>query len=511
MSNYDALIIGAGHNGLACAAYLAKAGRSVLVLEANEQVGGLAATREFAPGFRASVAHTLPQLSRSIVNELKLEQHGFKLAADALPTIAMAPGKAPIAIGPDKLQGASAEDTAAYGEYRRLLGRFADAINPFWHKRPPMIADGDMGDLATLGKFGWNLRRLGKDDMREMMRMIALPAQDLMDEFFEDPTLKAALSWDCNIGSKLAPRSPNNAILALLLRMSGDLTDGLPLPAGGAGSFAESLASSARALGADIRCGEAVKQVLVEDMQVCGVQLASGEQLRAATVISNADPKTSFLTLLGAQHLDVQFTHRINRLRNQGYVAKLHLALDALPDFAGMDSPHGRLMLTPSMKHIECAFDEAKYGGYASDLPMEVIIPSLVDKSLAPDGQHVLSANVQYAPYDVKGGWEKHRQSFLENAIDSLEKYAPGIGELIHASELLTPADLATQFNVAGGHWHHAEFALDNWWMNRPTYGASQYKTPVPGFYLCGAGAHPGGGLMGTCGANAARAILEDR
>ena len=511
MSNYDALIIGGGHNGLACAAYLAKAGRRVLVLEANEQVGGLAATREFAPGFKASVAQTLPQLTHGLVSDLALEKHGFKLATDALPTVAMAPGKAPIHIHADKLDGASPEDAAAYNEYRRLLGRFADAINPFWHKRPPTISDGDTGDLVTLGKFGWNLRRLGKDDMREMMRMIGLPAQDLMDEFFEDEALKAALSWDCNVGSKLAPRSPNNAVLALLLRMSGDLGKGLPVPAGGTGSFSDALAASAQSFGAEIRCGQRVENVLVEDMRACGVQLAGGEQIRATTIISNADPKTSFLKLLGAQHLDVQFTHRINRLRNEGYVAKLHLALDDLPEFTGLDTPSGRLMLTPSMKYIECAFDEAKYGGFASELPMEVFIPSLVDDSLAPSGRHVLSANVQYAPCNVEGGWEANRQQFLDNTLATLEQYAPGIEGLISASELLTPEDLENQFNVAGGHWHHAEFAIDNWWMNRPTYGASQYKTPVPGSYLCGAGAHPGGGLMGTCGANAARAILEDR
>ncbi|EEB79226.1 FAD dependent oxidoreductase, putative [marine gamma proteobacterium HTCC2148] len=511
MSNYDIAIIGAGHNGLACAAYLAKAGRKVLVLEANDEVGGLAATREFAPGFRASVAQTLPQLNRGLVDDLNLEKHGFKLALDAMPTVAMAPGKSPISITSGALSGASAEDSAAYPEYRRLLSKFADAINPFWHKRPPMIADGDMGDLATLGKFGWNLRRLGKDDMRELMRMIALPAQDLMDEFFQDDALKAALSWDCNIGSKLAPRSPNNAVLALLLRMSGDLTDGLPLPAGGAGGFTDALAASATSFGAEIRCGAAVEKVLIDDMSVSGVQLSNGEQVQATTVISNADPKTSFLTLLGAQHLDVQFTHRISRLRNQGYVAKLHLALDEIPTFTGLEKPAGRLMLTPSMKYIECAFDDAKYGGYANELPMEVIIPSLVDDSLAPVGKHVLSANIQYAPYAVKGGWDQHREQFLANALATLSQYSPGIESQVSAAELLTPADLEQQFNLAGGHWHHAEFAIDTWWMNRPTYGASQYTTPISGFHLCGAGAHPGGGLMGTCGANAARAILEDR
>jgi phytoene dehydrogenase-like protein len=240
------------------------------------------------------------------------------------------------------------------------------------------------------------------------------------------------------------------------------------------------------------------------------VRLASGEVLRADCVVSNADPRTSFLTLLGARHLDIQFTHRINRLRTGGMVAKLHLALDRLPAFTGLEQPAGRLLLAPDMDMIENAFDAAKYGAYARDLPMEVILPSLQDDSLAPAGRHVLSAQVQYAPHDLKGGWDQARGAFLETVIDNLARYAPDIRDCIVASELLTPADLERQFHVTGGHWHHAEFAIDTWWMQRPTYGASQYATPVPGFYLCGAGSHPGGGIMGIAGANAARAVLED-
>jgi phytoene dehydrogenase-like protein len=506
---HDIVIIGGGHNGLVCAAYLAKAGRKVLLLEAQSQLGGLGATREFAPGFRASVAHTLPQLSKQLVRELELERHGFSLAADDLNTVAMGTSGDPIRIGSGGLLGASNADTESYLAYSRLMKKFAKAINPFWHKRPPMVGSGGLKDTATLGQFGWNLRTLGKMDMRELMRMIALPAQDLMDEYFESSALKAALSWDANIGSKLAPRSPNNAVLALLFRMSGDLSTGLPLPQGGVGGLIEALAASARNHGAELRMDSPVSRVIVEKGHATGVELASGETISAATVISNADPKTSFFKLLGAQHLEVQFTHRIDRLRTAGYVAKLHLALNRLPHFNGMDTPDGRLILAPSMGFIENAFDEAKYGGYARELPMEVLIPSLHDDSLAPQGQHVLSAQVQYAPYAVNGGWDAHRDSFLENTMTSLERYAPDIRDCVVASELLTPADLEQQFNVTGGHWHHAEFALDNWWMNRPTYGASQYRTPVPGFYLCGAGAHPGGGIMGAAGRNAARAIVE--
>jgi phytoene dehydrogenase-like protein len=252
-----------------------------------------------------------------------------------------------------------------------------------------------------------------------------------------------------------------------------------------------------------------VERVEVDGRAVSAVLLADGERIAAKTVVSNADPKTSLLQLVGARHLDVQFTHRINRLRNRGMVAKLHLALDALPGFTGLERPAGRLMLMPSMHTIENAFDRAKYGDYASELPMEVIVPTLLDDSLAPAGKHVLSAHIQYAPYAVNGGWDAQREQFLANALQTLSRYAPGIDTSIAASELLTPVDLEREFRVAGGHWHHVEFALDTWWMNRPTYGCAQYRTPVAGFYLCGAGSHPGGGIMGAAGANAARAILE--
>lgn len=511
MSNhYDVAIVGGGHNGLTCAAYLAKSGRSVVVLEAAAQLGGMGATREFAPGYKASVAHTLPQLGRQLVADLDLETHGFRLAQASIPTIALGQGGRHIRISDESLQGVSAEDTAAYDTYRALMQRFATALKPFWHKSPPMVGSGGARDMATLGQFAWKLRSLGRKDMRELMRMMFLPAQDLMDEFFEDSLLKAALSWDANLGSKLAPRSPNNAVLALLYRMSGDLAGDLPLPVGGVGGLIDALAAAAAKNGVELRTDSPVSRVLMEGRRATGVELASGETISASTIVSNADPKTSFFKLLGAQHLDVQFTHRINRLRTEGFVAKLHLALDGLPAFTGIDRPDGRILLAESMPAIENAFDRAKYGEFAQQLPMEVIVPTVHDPSLAPEGKHVLSALVQYAPYRVKGGWAGQREALLQNAMDSLARYAPAVGEQVVASELLTPEDLEAQFRVSGGHWHHAEFAIDNWWMNRPTYGASQYCTPVEGFYLCGAGSHPGGGIMGAAGTNAARAILQE-
>ncbi len=512
MNDFDAIVIGGGHNGLTCAANLADAGLHTLVLEAAGQVGGLARTREFHPGFRASVAHTLPQLDSALVRRLELEKYGFSLAERSLPTVALAPDGRYRRFGPGVPTGIGSKDSANWREFQRRLSRYAEALRPFWHKSPPMAGSGKSGDLATLGQFAWRLRTLGREDMREFMRTIFLPAQDLVDEFFDDELLKAALSWDANLGSKLAPRSPYSAIIALLYRMSGDLADEacVPLPQGGAGALTDALATCATARGAEIRCGTPANRILVEQAAAVGVELTDGEILKARVIVSNLDPKSTFNTLLGAQHLEIGFSHRINRLRTDGMVAKLHLALSELPEFGELGSPRGRLLLAPDMSYLENAFDAAKYGDFAAELPMEVIVPSLYDNSLAPNGRHVLSAHVQYVPYRVSGGWQERKPELLENCLATLEQFAPGIREQVIASELLTPVDLEQAFGVTGGHWHHGEYALDNWWMNRPTYGASQYRTPLPGLFLCGAGAHPGGGIMGAAGCNAARAILKE-
>ncbi|WP_019527999.1 phytoene desaturase family protein [Dasania marina] len=510
--HYDAIIIGGGHNGLACAGYLAKAGKRVLVLEAAEQLGGLGATREFAPGFKASVAHTLPQLTNKLVNDLQLRKHGFELAASSLATVALSPAGQHITIANGEVQGASAADAESYKAYKRLLGRFADTMDATWHKTPPVMTDGGFKDASTLGMFGLKVRTLGKTDMREFMRMIFLPAQDMMDEFFETPLLKAALSWDYNVGNKLAPRSPNNAVLNQLLKMSGDISGNgsLPLPKGGVGGLINALEKSAKAHGAEIRTSSPVASVVVDDMQATGVLLENGDSIRATHIISNADPKTSFFKLLGAQHLDVEFTQRINRLRMNGLVSKVHLALNSEPKFTGLNKADGRMIIAPTMQYIENAFDHAKYKGLSEQPTLEVIVPSLHDNSLADAGKHVVSIQVQYTPYDIEGGWDAQRDTLLENVIKTLEQYAPDIRSQIVASELLTPVDLEQQFRVTGGHWHHGEFAIDAWWMNRPAYGASQYKSPVAGFYNCGAGSHPGGGIMGAAGANAANHILKE-
>ena len=514
MPRYDSIVIGAGHNGLVCAAYLAKSGQRVLVLEASDAPGGLAADREFHPGFHASVAHSVSHFSQKIASDLKLASHGFEATSRTLPTIGLSADNNHVVVQKGGLRGASSDDADAYQNYSRLMRRFADVLQPFWLKTMPRIGSTSLADMMTFAHVGLNIRRMGKKDMREFMRIAALPARDLMDEYFDNGLLKATLSWDGLIGSKLAPRSPNSAVLLLLYRMAGDSRGAHAIPAGGLAGLVEALSSAATTSGAEIRYSAAVSRVTIdgstEGLLATGVQLADGEKIEADRVISATDPQRTFLNLVGVEHLDIGFTNRIRRLRCDGHVAKLHLALNGLPEFGGLDQPDGRMIIAPEMDAIEFAYDDAKYGGLPEKPVMEIVIPSANEASLAPNGQHVLSAHVMYVPYMLKGGWtDVARDQMCSRAIDTIAQYAPRIREQIIHKEFLTPVDLEKSCHVTGGHWHHTEFAMDQMLMMRPTYEAAQYNTPIPGLFLCGAGCHPAGDITGAAGHNAAQEILR--
>ncbi len=511
MDHFDSIIIGAGHNGLVCAAYLAKAGQQVLVLEAADSTGGLAANREFHAGFRSSVTHSVNHFPDKIIKDLALEAHGLRVFTGPSVMIGLGPDGNHVVLDGGSISGVGANDVDSYGRFNRLMGRFADSLKPFWLKTIPRAAINrgisSPNDLLTFGRIGLKLRLLGRKNMREFMRIATLPARDLMDEYFDNEILKSMLCWDGLIGSKIAPRSPNHAILPMLYRMSGK-------HCGEPGRLVNALQSAVIKNGAEIRTGTKVKRILVEpknsELATQGVQLDNGEQINASRIISAADPQTTFLKLVGVENLEIEFSNRIRRLRCEGYVAKLQLALSDLPKFTGLDEVRGRLLIAPDMDSIEFAFDEAKYGQSSTRPVMEIVIPSLQDTSLAPEGQHVLSAHIMYAPYQLKGGWDDSaRESLLQHCIDTIAQYAPGIREQIIHAEMLTPQDLEQHFNVKGGHWHHTEFALDQALMMRPTYQAAQYRTPLPGLYLCGAGCHPGGDLTGGPGHNAAHEILR--
>lgn len=513
MQHLDTIIIGAGHNGLVCAAYLARSGRQVLVLEAGDTIGGLAATREFHPGFRVSVAHSVSQFPAKIARDLDLAVHGYR-PGDPLSTTGLSEAGGHVTIKGDQVLGVKADDVTAYAGYRRKMLRYAAILKPFNLKTIPRIGKNRFKDIMTFAQMGLGIRRLGREDMREFLRVITLPARDLMDENFTNEILKAMLSWDGLIGSKMAPRSPNHAVWAMLFRMTGELGGEHMVPAGGIEGLMAALAGAATAAGAAIRTDARVGRILIDGetdgLTATGVELENGEQIRAHRIVSAADPQRTFLDLVGVDNLEIQFANRIRRLRCEGYVAKLHLALAGLPEFSGLGRPDGRLIIAPDMDAIEFAYDDAKYGEASEQPVLEMIIPSLHDASLAPQEQHVLSAHVMYVPHSRKGGWtQEARDHLCERVIDTIARYAPGIKQQIIHQELITPADIAKTYNLTGGHWHHTELALDQMLMMRPTYEAAQYATPIPGLYLAGAGCHPGGGLMGGPGHNAAHEILK--
>ena len=507
--SFDTIIIGAGHNGLVCAAYLAKRGQRVLVVDANEACGGLAASREFHQGFRAAAAEYITHFPERICRELDLAGHGFSGSGSALPLVWLNPDGAHIHLADGRLSAEGlASEQQAYDKFSRLLGRLALMLAPFWLKTVPPIGSNSLSEIMSFAGLGLKMRMLGKDDMREFLRIVALPIRDILDEYFAHPGLKAMLSFDALIGSRQAPRSPNNSVIQLLYRMADKAMKSLDVD-----SLVSALHASALASGAAIRLGTRVARVLIKESSdgLCatGVELEDGETMTAKRIVSSADPKTTLLKLVGGRWLEVEFANRIGRIRDRGLVSKLHLALAAMPSFTGLETPQGRLILAPEMDAIEWAFDDAKYGGVPDEPALELSFPSLGNPGRAPDGQHVLSANILYTPYDERSGWgDAARGQLLERCLGVLERYAPGLGALVLGSELLTPVDLESKYGVGGGHWHHGDMALDQLIMMRPAHGAAQYRTPISRLYLCGAGSHPGGDLTGIAGHNAAKEIL---
>ena len=509
-ARYDCIVIGAGHNGLICAAMLARGGRSVLVVEAQPQLGGAALTREFSPGFKVSAcAHLVHLMPADLLRDLDLATHGLDWAAEGLATTVLSADGAPLTVE----EGRVGSDNDAYRSYSGQMRRFARALVPLLSKVPPRLGTTDWKDLSALAGLAWKIRRLGRRDMRELLRIGGMNVYDLLEENFSGEALKGALAFDAVLGTNFGPRSPGT-VLTLLYRLAAEAasgTRGLAQPRGGVGAVSEALAKAAVAAGVTIRPGSPVRRILVEADRAAGVELESGERIAAGTVVSNADPKTTFLQLLGAAHLDTGFVRRVRHLRARGLAAKLHLALDRAPVFNGLAESglRGRLLIAPSQQYLERAYNHSKYGEYSSAPAMEITVPSVNDPALAPAGRHVLSAVVQYVPYELKDGWTRQRDRFIDLCTQLLDAHAPGLKASIVAAELLTPLDIEQEFRISGGHWHHGELAFDQFFMVRPVPGAAQHRTPLPGLYLCGAGCHPGGGIMGTAGRNAARQVLE--
>ena len=507
-NKFDAIVVGAGHNGLVCSALLAKGGMNVLVLEANEQVGGAAITREFAPGYSVSAcAHLLYQLQPAVRKELGLKP---QVVAQDITSIALDADGRHVRLTTDSASGVSDKDAEEYRAFRKRMMRFSDLLRTYLNKPPPRLGTKNKRDLLTLAQLGFDIRRLGKTEMQEFLRLIGMNIHDEVVERFDHELLKGAISLDAVLGTHLGPRSPNT-IMTYLYRLAGN-HGRIDLPKGGMGSVCDALAHVARSEGATIRTSMPVAEITVRNGRVVGVATETGDYFESGIVISNADPKRTILGLVGAQHVETGFAQRVNRMRGRGNAAKLHLALDGLPTIEGLGRKDfaERLLIAPDEHYVERAFNPAKYGECSPEPVIEMTFPTASDVSLAPTGKHILSAVVQYVPYELKGGWDDSaRNAFLQTTIATIADYARDLEGRIEASEMLTPVDIEREFHITGGHWHHAELTLDQFLFVRPVSGAAQYRMPLDGLYLCGAGAHPGGGVSGAAGRNAARSILK--
>lgn len=508
----DHLIIGAGHNGLSCALELARRGRRVLVVEAAAQAGGAAVTREFAAGFQVSAgAHLLYGMPPAALRSL-----GVTLAGRMLPTSSLAAAGAPVVFSGGGVSGAGGADAAAYARFTARMACFARIVCSLQDTTPFSLDFARWRDRIDALKLAFRVRALGRRDMQELLRIAAMNAYDLLADSFECDALKGALGFDATLGAEHGARAPGT-VLTLLHRLAalergGGL--GLAQPAGGMGTVTQAMLRAATAAGVRIRTGARVRRILVKDDRACGVQLETGEAIDAASVISNADPKATFLRLLDPCWLDTDFVRRVDRYRCLGKVAKVHLALDGMPRFAGLEPAllGGRLVVSPSLDALELAFNPSKYGELPQQPVLEVTIPTVNDPSLAPAGRHVMSINVMFVPYEAgssAGDAAAARAQLQSRVMAVLEQHSAGLGSRVLACETLLPADLEREFGMTGGHWHHGALAFDQFFFTRPVPGAARYDTPLPGLFLCGAGSHPGGGVTGLAGRNAARRILQ--
>lgn len=513
MTSFDAIVVGAGHNGLVCAAWLARSGLRVRLVEAAGTPGHAMRSVEFAPGFRVSpLAHILNRLHPDVVSTLDLARHGLRLGEPA-PTIILDPLNGPVVLDGaygERIEGVPAAEASAWAGLRTLLLRQAGILKPFLTRAPPRLGALSLTDKTALGAALIAMRRQGREEMREFLRMLLMNVHDVADEHLADDRLKGLLAFDATLGINLGPRSPTS-LLGLYYRLAGDLDGRAGAQViGQADCLAEALVGAAGHHGVSISTGSRVSRILVEDGSAVGIELADGTVLKAPVVASSVDPHTTMLGLVGAPSLDIGYARRVSAIRMKGAAARLHLALDAPPAFTGLDAGavRGRLVIAGSADRVERAYNPSKYGDFSREPVMEITLPGIGDPSFAPDGACVLSATVQFAPYELSSGWETGRGAFLDAAMSVLERHAPGLGATVLHSELLTPADIEARYRVRGGHWHHGDLQADQMLFSRPVSGADGYATPIGGLYLCGAGAHPGGGVSGVPGMNAARAIL---
>ena len=520
------VLIGGGHNALITAFYLAKGGFKPVVLERREMVGGGAITEEFHPGFRAStLAHTLGPLRADVARDLQLDKFDCEiLSPDPRVFAPRSDGKAllfynDVAKTAAAIGNFSAKDASKYAQFARSLEQTASFFTQLASITPPAIDKPTPEDLWNLLKTGRSVRSLGKTGIFDLLRWGPMAVADFVAEFFETELLRAVIAARGIFGTALGPRSAGSTAV-LLLRAAADAhpVGSAAFPRGGLGAFTCALAESARQVGAEIRTDAEVRHILIKDGAVTGIVLTDGEEIAVEAIVSGVDPKRTFFHLVDPSQLDPTFANRMKNFRANGTVAKVNLALGGLPAFPALADNEsylktlsGRIHIGPEIDYLERAFDASKYGEFSKKPWLDVTIPTILDPSLAPDGKHVLSAYVQFAPFKLReGNWYTRRRDLGDAVIKALATYAPNLPGLVEGIQIITPQDLETSYGFTGGHIFHGELALDQLFTMRPVLDWARYKTPIRGLFLCGSGTHPGNGLTGASGANAAREIIRD-
>jgi phytoene dehydrogenase-like protein len=522
-NGYDVIVIGGGHNGLVNAAYLARAGKKVLVLERRHVLGGAAVTEEIFPGFKFSVCSYVVSLLRpEIIRELDLPRHGLEILPLDGTFTPMPNGDYLWRVNDHaktrrEIARHSRLDAEAYDEYGKAMIEMAHFVKPIMSMTPP--------DPTSLNPKGWKdllflgrrFQNLPADDKYNQVQLMTMSAVDFLDQWFETDVLKATMSASGIIGTFLGVRSPGTAYV-LLHHYMGEIDGAFRswgLSRGGTGAISNAIGDAAREAGVEIRTEAPITKILVKNGTAQGVVLANGDEIRAKVVSSSVDPRLTFMKMIGEEHLPDEFAEDLKRYKYRGSSGKVNLALDGLPSFTSLPGPghhlRGAVSISPSVDYMERAYDEAKYGRFSRRPYIDIVIPSLTDPSVAPPGKHVMSCFVQYAPYNLKeGNWDDKREEFGDTVIDTISEHAPNLKNLILNRQVLTPLDIERDFGLSEGNIFQGELTLEQLFFLRPAPGWAQYRTPIRRLYMCGSATHPGGGIMGAPGRNAALKLLKD-